>query len=136
MANEKRLIPCGEKVTLDELPCGTIFAFGDDCIAVKSEYRCNNGLIEAFIIDSGEQFWGGVHTAKEQNELMVQPLEIVDALEVVHGEWGEIYNCHGERLWGYRCSQCEADNSKKSNYCPNCGAKMDVERKDNEKETT
>lgn len=83
MENEKRLIPCGEKCTLDELPCGTIFAFGDDCIAVKSEYRCSNGLIEAFIIDSGEQFWGGVHTAKEQNELMVQPLEIeeVDAVE-------------------------------------------------------
>jgi rRNA maturation endonuclease Nob1 len=49
----------------------------------------------------------------------------VDAVEVVHGEWGEIYTCHGERLWGYRCSQCEADNSEKSNYCPNCGAKMD-----------
>ena len=85
MENEKRLIPFGEKCTLDELPCGTLFAFGDDCIAVKSEYRCNNGLIEAFIIDSGEQFWGGAHTAKEQNELMVQHLEIVevDAVEVV-----------------------------------------------------
>lgn len=79
---EKRLISCGEKCTLDELPCGTLFSFGDDCIAVKSEYRCNNGLIEAFIIDSGEQFWGGAKTAKEQNELMVQPLEIVDAMEL------------------------------------------------------
>lgn len=45
--------------------------------------------------------------------------------EVVHGEWGEIYTCHGERLWGYKCSQCEQDNPHKSNYCPNCGAKMD-----------
>ena len=49
----------------------------------------------------------------------------VDAVEVVHGEWGEIYTCHGERLWGYKCSQCEQDNPNKSNYCPNCGAKMD-----------
>ena len=73
---EKRLIPFGEKITLDDLPCGAMFAFGDDCVAVKSEYRCDNGLIEAFIVDSGEQFWGGVHTAKEQNELMVQPLTI------------------------------------------------------------
>ena len=24
----------------------------------------------------------------------------VDAVEVIHGEWGEIYTCHGERLWG------------------------------------
>lgn len=73
---EKRLVPDGEKVTLDELRPGTIFAFGDDCIAVKSEYRCNNGLIEAFIIGSGEQFWGGASSAKMQNELMVQPLAI------------------------------------------------------------
>lgn len=95
MATEKRLIPDGEKVTLAELLPGTIFAFGgltfasgnagDDCIAVKSEYRCSNGLIEAFIIDSGEQFWGGAKTAREQNELRVQPLAIVevDAVEVV-----------------------------------------------------
>ena len=52
-------------------------------------------------------------------------ISTMDAEEVVHGEWGEIYTCHGEQLWGYRCSQCEQDNSKKSNYCPNCGAKMD-----------
>ena len=94
MATEKRLIPDGKKVTLEELLPGTIFAYGntlfasrnadEDCIAVKSEYRCSNGLIEAFIIDSGEQFWGGAKTAKEQNKLMVQPLTIeeVDAVEV------------------------------------------------------
>ena len=93
MANEKRLIPCGKKVTLDDLPCGKLFAFGDDCIAVKSEYRCDNGLIEAFIIDSGEQFWGGAHTAKEQNALMVQPLEIVDAVEVVRCKDCKYWEC-------------------------------------------
>ena len=60
-------------------------------------------------------------------EVMLKHFPTVDAVEVVNGEWGEIYTCHGERLWGYRCSQCEADNSEKSNYCPNCGAKMDLE---------
>ena len=55
----------------------------------------------------------------------VKDAPTVDAVEVVHGEWGEIYTCHGERLWGYKCSQCEYDNSKKTNFCPNCGAKMD-----------
>ena len=122
MANEKRLIPFGNKVTLDDLPCGAIFAFGDDCIAVKSEYRCDNGLIEAFIIDSGEQFWGGVHTAKEQNELMVQPLEIVDAVEVVHAYW------IGEEPGDWHCSHCgeyAADGGyEQTRYCPNCGADM------------
>lgn len=130
MANKKRLIPNGEKVTLDELPCGTLFAFGDDCIAVKSEYRCNNGLIEAFIIDSGEQFWGGAKTAKEQNELMVQPLAIeeVDAVEVVHGRW--VDNGIPESILS-GCSVCGFScGASTFNYCPNCGAKMDGDGND------
>ena len=98
MANEKRLIPFGDKVTLYDLPFGAMFAFGDDCIAVKSEYILENGLIEAFIVDSGEQFWGGEKTAKEQNELMVQPLEIVevDAVEVVR--------CKDCKRWESHCN--------------------------------
>lgn len=140
MANEKRLIPDGEKVTLDELPPGTLFAFGDDCIAIKSEYRCSNGLIEAFIIDSGEQFWGGAKTAKEQNALMVQPLAIeeVDAVEVVHGRWLKLspWNNHTQSCL---CLNCDSISYQKKsgvyigkipNYCPNCGAKMDGDGND------
>ena len=132
MANEKRLIPCGEKVTLDELLPGTIFAYGDDCIAVKREYRCENGLIEAFIVNSGEQFWGGVDTVKEQIALMVQPLEIeeVDAVEVVHGRW-IVHSEIGAMNGHCKCPSCNWKTpfvvyaTKEFNYCPNCGAKMD-----------
>ena len=52
----------------------------------------------------------------------------VDAVEVVHGRWQS----------GYVCSVCEHDLSSwadayyETPYCPNCGAKMDGERKDNE----
>lgn len=145
MANEKRLIPCGEKCTLDDLPCGAIFAFGNDCIAVKSEYRCNNGLIEAFIVDSGEQFWGGVHTAEEQNALMVQPLAIeeVDAVEVVHAHWEDGWgeDCYGNIAYkSIDCSNCTEIfkiESRDREYwknrfkvCPFCGAKMDGGIKD------
>ena len=63
--------------------------------------------------------------SSEEVEQTLKDAPTVDAVEVVHGEWGEIYTCHGERLWGYKCIQCEQDNPNKSNYCPNCGAKMD-----------
>lgn len=123
MANEKRLIPFGDKVTLDDLPCGTLFAFGDDCIVVKGEYRCDNGLIEAFIIDSGEQFWGGAKTAKEQNELLVQPLEIE---EVVHGRWVmKETMIRSPFAKNYYCSECQTEGSPQWKRCPVCEAKMD-----------
>lgn len=66
----------GEKVRLADLEPGTLFAFEDRCIAVKSEYTTEKGLIECTIVGTGEMFWGGAKTIKEQNNLMVQPLEI------------------------------------------------------------
>lgn len=32
----------------------------------------------------------------------------------------------------YRCSNCKVEYNDTYNYCPNCGAKMDGERKENE----
>lgn len=40
------------------------------------------------------------------------------------GRWKKTYTCHGERLWGYECNQCKADNPRASYFCPNCGADM------------
>ena len=59
----------------------------------------------------------------------------VDAVEVVHGRWETVSS-----MLGYLCcSQCKDVyiwetwlGDGKWNYCPNCGAKMDGERKDNE----
>ena len=58
--------------------------------------------------------------------------EIIDALEnvpaadvapVVHGRWRF---CGADR-WNdcYECSQCGRAAMENSDYCPNCGAKMD-----------
>lgn len=69
------LTPVGDKVRLCDLEPGTLFKFGD-CIALKSEYYAANGLIEAHIVGSGEQFWGGAKGVVEQWELLVQPLEL------------------------------------------------------------
>lgn len=72
---EKNLIPVGDKVRLSDLEPGTLFEF-DGCIALKSEYLTARGAIEAHIVGSGEQFWGGAKSVKEQWDLMVQPLEL------------------------------------------------------------
>ena len=139
-----KLIPFGEKISLDELLPGTIFAFDDDCIAVKSEYRSGGGFIEAVIIGSGEMFWGGAKSVIEQNSLMVQPLEIAevaeDAVPVVHGRWEDVKETslyvpdmkYTVTHTAETCSACKARigfiGSKPylyDNICPNCGAKMD-----------
>lgn len=63
-----------------------------------------------------------------------------DVAPVVHGQWEpyfeevEIYNAGGfaERIQtGWICGRCKSVESitryYKTNYCPNCGAKMDLE---------
>ena len=52
----------------------------------------------------------------------------VDAVEVVHGQWRRFINGDGE--YKYLCGVCEKMVTYEmggSNYCPNCGAKMDGE---------
>ena len=73
----------------------------------------------------------------------------VDAVEVVHGRWedGRCSNCQEEALYSswdepiydydweenVRYSHTETHTEYHlTGYCPNCGAKMDGERKDNE----
>ena len=60
---------------------------------------------------------------------LIQKLPTVDAVEVVHGRWLPMYQVdwiYGkEWLTDYICTECGQLHKKKSNYCPNCGAKMD-----------
>ena len=57
--------------------------------------------------------------------LLRQPA--ADVADVVHGRW--IWNEEGEIDWEqfYRCSNCGDKEYWESNFCPNCGAKMDLE---------
>lgn len=46
--------------------------------------------------------------------------EKADVTKVVHAKWIDCSN-------GWMCSACERDNTYDKPYCPNCGAKMDLE---------
>ena len=74
-------------------------------------------------------------------------VQFVDAVPVVHGEWLDA-NYDDEIKFGrhlYFCSVCNkhADSfvggtedwwcSRKPNYCPNCGARMDGGKNDNQR---
>ena len=58
---------------------------------------------------------------------MIDNAPTMDAVEVVHGMWEERrFICmDSEVMLGYRCSKCMLTFDAETNYCPNCGAKMD-----------
>ena len=49
----------------------------------------------------------------------IKSIPAADVAEVRHGTWTEC------GLRNPQCSLCRGYNIEKSNYCPNCGAKMD-----------
>ncbi|PJZ18335.1 hypothetical protein CEW46_29155 [Bacillus cereus] len=70
-----KVVEVGKPVQLSELHPGSLFKFGDT-IGMKSEYSNYRGAVEAYIVGSGEMFWGGTSNARDQVALMVQPLKI------------------------------------------------------------
>ena len=78
-----KLVPKGRPCTLEKLPDGSLFAVGLDkgkngaTIALKSEYQTPKGAVEAFILGSGEMFWGDAENALAQRQIIVQPLSVV-----------------------------------------------------------
>ena len=109
MANEKRLIDAN----------ALQFEPDENCIA--------NGVL----------IWGGRSGGKTMTTVlsalkkMVDNAPTVDAVEVVHGRWIELPSMEPD----YKCSECGRSYAwwepSEAHYCPNFGAKMDGERKDN-----
>ena len=70
----------GDPRRLDEIDIGLFVCNGELCL--KTEYREPNGAISAFIVESGEFFWGpSPQTVATQNSCTVTPVaafEFVD----------------------------------------------------------
>lgn len=56
---------------------------------------------------------------------MIEDAPAADAAPVVHGRWVTHYRSGTPVAEGYVSTCCDMWNNRKSNYCPNCGAKMD-----------
>lgn len=64
------------RTTLAKCPVGLfIDSFGDLCL--KTEYRTEKGAVEAYIVESGEFFWGEApQTVQNQLRQMVTPVKV------------------------------------------------------------
>ena len=65
--------------TFGKVRQGSLFICGDT-LALKSEYATikatNERQEDAYIVGSGEYFWGGASTVKDRDELKVVEVEI------------------------------------------------------------
>lgn len=75
------------RVTLRDCPIGLFMCDGELCL--KTEYGNSEGHIDAYIVSSGEFFWGDQpQTIKSQNAQLVQPIsdETVEGWLTANGQ--------------------------------------------------
>ena len=60
---------------------------------------------------------------------IIQFFPAADVVPVRHGRWIEKQkkDTFAGYLYSYECSECGSVKQRKEPYCPNCGAKMDLE---------
>lgn len=70
------LVAAKRRVKLLDLNPG-LFLFGADTLCMKTEYGDPATGGEAYIISTGEAFWGGVSSKGQRARLLVTPVKIV-----------------------------------------------------------
>lgn len=58
-------------------------------------------------------------------EQLLDEIPAADVAPVVHGRWVTHYRSGTPVAEGYVSTCCDMWNNRKSDFCPNCGAKMD-----------
>lgn len=71
-----------ELTSLQKLPAGSLFLTVDKkTLGVKTEYRTKENAIEAYIVGSGEFFWGGTDNPDIQNTISVYRVKVKNNLK-------------------------------------------------------
>lgn len=86
-------IALGDPCTLETCPPGLFLADAYGTLGMKSEYHTDKGAVEAYIVESGEFFWGdNPQTVERQRAQIVRPVPhdaILSKLNIDEGLLGE-----------------------------------------------
>lgn len=88
-----------------------------------SYVKCKNCGAETGLVKATPRICAADEAAKVWNTRVDEPA--ADVQEVKHGEWQNKYKSGTTVKEGVVSSCCDMWNNRKSQFCPNCGARMD-----------
>ena len=87
------------------------------------EYIKREAAIKDLLNDSPEQ----VGYSREDAADCIRYMDAADVAPVRHGEWEIVVGSNGNEYMVCTCCRVSQDLTGVFTYCPNCGAKMDLE---------
>ena len=101
-----------------------------DALMELFDERLDRAHLQTVTRRTGKTLWSGIHGGINWGRNTIADAPTIDAVPVVHGRWKEVQ----EEQWlvglvtiGYECSECAYGSGSDTDYCPNCGARMDDE---------
>ena len=97
-----------------------------DANALKDRFKLRINWLEK---DKHDEYTIGIWDGCLYDTKLIDEAPTVDAVEVVHGRWTPniINKCGIKHHYGFNASCCRRWSGSMTAYCPNCGAKMDLE---------
>ena len=81
--------------------------------------------VKAFAKEQKPELENIVRSRSAQLKKIIRSAPVADSAPVVHGSWVPFHSqAAGDIQY---CSACEIGFAARMKYCPNCGAKMDLE---------
>lgn len=105
-------------VKFEDCPIGLFEINGELCL--KTEYG-----LDAYIVSSGEYFWGGTNNVDDLRNVMVNPIKDVEPVKHAKWAWYPDYMDRHELLCTNCEEECPYDEDGKyldAKFCPHCGA--------------
>lgn len=108
----------GSRVSLAECPIGLFLAESGE-LCLKTEYGNNEGRIDAYIVSSGEMFWGHApQTIASQQAELVQPVALAPKEGAPAADLGRAVGAWAEIAEHYRCAMLAAETAINSTPMP------------------
>ena len=99
----------------------------EECVKALSQESCDDAISREDALNGVDAMYNNswdLRDFRQNVDLMLKELPSVQPSRKGHWIVGSDTDIKGETVYWFTCSECKSDRGQHTNYCPDCGAKM------------